>query len=157
MLYHPLTTPIYFWTWAKQIPSSVHIAPRGSATKAILVRVRYLPTACLQSEYTQRTSCALPAFPTCVWKANLQQRRLEILAAMVKPGRILSIDLFLRRAMAEIEDSVAAGATDVQSMADALNTRGFTTRNGRQWTAATIDKLLSSSRAGESSRAIKIR
>jgi len=45
----------------------------------------------------------------------------------------------------------------VQDIANALNTREFTIRNGRQWTAATIDKLLNSSRAGELSRAIKIR
>ena len=76
---------------------------------------------------------------------------------MVKPARTLSVDLFLRRAMAEIEDSMAAGATDAQSIADALNARGSTTRNGRQWTAATINKLLSSSRASELSRAIKNR
>ena len=76
---------------------------------------------------------------------------------MGKPARKLSIDLFLRRAMAKIEDSMAAGATDVQGIADALSTREFTTRNGRQWTAATIDKLLNSSRADESSHAIKIR
>ena len=76
---------------------------------------------------------------------------------MVKPARTLSVDLFLRRVMAEIEDSMAAGATDAQSIADALNTRDSTTRNGRQWTAATINKLLSSSRASELSRAIKNR
>ena len=76
---------------------------------------------------------------------------------MGKPARILAIDLFLRRAMAKIEDSVAAGATEVQRIADALNTREFTIRNGRQRTAATIDKLLNSSRAVELSRVIKIR
>ncbi len=76
---------------------------------------------------------------------------------MGKPARILSIDLFLRRAIARIEDSVAAGTTDAQGIADALNTREFTIRNGRQWTAATIDKLLNSSRAVELSRVIKIR
>ena len=51
----------------------------------------------------------------------------------------------------------AAGATDVHSIADALNTRGSTTGNGRQWTAATTNKLLISLRASELSRAIKIR
>ncbi len=76
---------------------------------------------------------------------------------MGKPARILSIDLFLRRAMAKIEDSVAAGATEVQGIADAPNTREFTIRNGRQRTTATIDKLLNSSRAVELSRVIKIR
>ncbi len=83
--------------------------------------------------------------------------RKDILAAMVKPAWKLSVDVFLRRVMAEIEDSMAAGATDAQSIADALNTRDSTTRNGRQWTAATINKLLSSSRASELSRAIKNR
>ena len=76
---------------------------------------------------------------------------------MGKPARILSIDLFLRRAMAKIEDSAAAGATEVQRIADSLNAREFTIRNGRQRTAATIDKLLNSSRAVELSRVIKIR
>ena len=52
---------------------------------------------------------------------------------------------------------MAAGATDVLGIAYALNTREFTIRNGRQWTAATIDQLLNSSRASELSRAIKIR
>ncbi len=65
---------------------------------------------------------------------------------MVKPVWKLPVDVFLRRAMAEIEDSVAAGATDAQCIADTLNTRGSTTRNGRLWTAATINKLMSSSR-----------
>ena len=76
---------------------------------------------------------------------------------MVKPARTQSVDLFLRRAMAEIEDSVVAGATDAQSLADALNTRGSTTRNGRRWTAATINKMLSSSRATDISPAINNR
>ncbi len=76
---------------------------------------------------------------------------------MVKPVWKLPVDVFLRRAMAEIEDSVAAGATDAQSIADTLNTRGSTTRNGRRWTAATINKLLSSSRATDMSPAIKNR
>ena len=76
---------------------------------------------------------------------------------MVKADRTLSVDSFLRRAMAEIEDSVAAGATDAQSIADALNTRGFTTRNGRRWTATTISKLPSSPRATDINPAIKNR
>ena len=83
--------------------------------------------------------------------------RNDILAAMVKPVWKLPVDVFLRRAMAEIEDSVAAGATDAQSIADTLNTRGSTTRNSRRWTAATIDKLLSSPRAIDISPAIKNR
>ena len=76
---------------------------------------------------------------------------------MVKPVWKLPVDVFLRRAMVEIEDSVAAGANDAQSMADMLNTRGSTTRNGRRWTAATINKLLSSSRATNISPAINNR
>ncbi len=76
---------------------------------------------------------------------------------MGKPARTRSVDLFLRRVMAEIEDSMAAGATDAQSIADALNTRGSTTRNGRRSTAATINKLLSSPRATDIRPAIKNR
>ena len=83
--------------------------------------------------------------------------RNDILAAMVKPIWKLPVDVFLRRVMAEIEDSMAAGATDAQSIADALNTRRSKTRNGRRWTAATINKLLSSSRATDMSPAIKNR
>jgi len=83
--------------------------------------------------------------------------RKDILAAMVKTIWKLPVDVFLRRAMAEIDDSVAAGATDAQSIADALNTRGFTTRNGRRWTATTISKLLSSPRATDINLAIKNR
>jgi len=76
---------------------------------------------------------------------------------MVKPVWKLPVDVFLRRVMAEIEDSVSAGATDAQNIADALNTRGSTTRRGRRWTAATINKLLSSSRATDINPAIKNR
>ena len=76
---------------------------------------------------------------------------------MVKPVWKLPVDVFLRRAMAEIEDSMAAGATDAQSIADALNARGSTTRNGRRWTAVTINKMLSSSRATDISPAINNR
>ncbi len=76
---------------------------------------------------------------------------------MEKTVRKLPVDVFLRRAMVEIEDSVAAGATDAQSIADMLNTRGSTTRNGRRWTAATINKLLSSPRAIDIRPAIKNR
>ncbi len=76
---------------------------------------------------------------------------------MVKPVWKLPVDVFLRRAMAEIEDSMAAGATDAQSTADTLNARGSKTRNGRRWTAATINKMLSSSRATDISPAINNR
>ena len=76
---------------------------------------------------------------------------------MVKPVWKLPVDVFLHRVIAEIEDSVSAGATDAQNIADALNTRGSTTRHGRRWTAATINKLLSSSRATDINPAIKNR
>ena len=76
---------------------------------------------------------------------------------MVKPVWKLPVDVFLRRAMVEIEDSVAVGANDAQSIADMLNTRGSTTRKGRRWTAATINKLLSSPRAIDIRPAIKNR
>ncbi len=76
---------------------------------------------------------------------------------MVKPVWKLTVDVFLHRVIAEIEDSVSAGATDAQNIADPLNTRGSTTRHDRRWTAATINKLLSSSRATDINPAIKNR
>lgn len=76
---------------------------------------------------------------------------------MLKPVWKLPVDVFVRRVMAEIEDTRAAGAIDSESIADALNTRGSTTRAGRQWTAATINTLLSSPRANDLSPEIKNR
>lgn len=76
---------------------------------------------------------------------------------MVNPDWKPPVDVFIRRVLAEIEDARAAGAIDAESIADALNARGSATRAGRQWTAATINKLLSSPRATDISPAIKNR
>ena len=76
---------------------------------------------------------------------------------MVKPVWKLPVDVFVRRVLAEIEAALAAGAIDAESIADALNARGSTSRAGRQWTAATINKLLSSPLATDISPAIKNR
>ena len=81
----------------------------------------------------------------------------EKYTAMVKPVWKLPVDVFVLRLLAEIGDARAAGAIDAESIADALNARGSTTRAGRQWMAATINKLLSSPRATDISPAIKNR
>ncbi|MEE8279416.1 MAG: recombinase-like helix-turn-helix domain-containing protein [Alphaproteobacteria bacterium] len=56
----------------------------------------------------------------------------------------LPVAAFMRRVVAEIEDARASGANDPGAIADALNARGFTTRKGRAWTAATVKKFLDS-------------
>ncbi len=54
----------------------------------------------------------------------------------------LSVEAFMRRVVAEIEDARAAGASDPGRIAESLNARGFTTRKGRAWTAETVGKFL---------------
>jgi hypothetical protein len=56
----------------------------------------------------------------------------------------LSVETFMRRVVAEIEDARAAGASDPGRIAESLNARGFTTRKGRAWTAETVGKFLKS-------------
>lgn len=48
------------------------------------------------------------------------------------------------RLVVEVESAEAAGMTAPQAIADHFNTKGVTTRKGRQWTAATVEKFLSS-------------
>ena len=74
---------------------------------------------------------------------------------MVESASRLTIDVFVLRLLAEIEIARAAGPNDVEELANILISRGFTTRAGRQSTAATINKLLSSRRAIDLSSPIK--
>ena len=62
----------------------------------------------------------------------------------MKPIPDISPEAFIRRVVAEIDKARAAGADDPQTIAEALNARGFTTRKGRLWSAATVAKFLSS-------------
>lgn len=69
----------------------------------------------------------------------------------VKTGAQLRNEEFVRRALAAIATARAGGAATPRAIAAALNARGFTTRKGRAWSAAMVDKFLRSpgARRGE--------
>ena len=50
----------------------------------------------------------------------------------------------MQRLVVEIEAAEAAGMTAPQAIADHFNAKGVTTRKGRRWTGATVEKFLSS-------------
>lgn len=62
---------------------------------------------------------------------GMTQQRKEIVA-------------FVQRLVVEIEVAEAAGMTEPQAIADHFNAKGVTTRKGRRWTGATVEKFLSS-------------
>jgi hypothetical protein len=59
-------------------------------------------------------------------------------------SRRQEIEAFVRRLVVEIEAAEAAGMTAPQAIADHFNVTGITTRKGRRWNAATVEKFLSS-------------
>ena len=54
------------------------------------------------------------------------------------------IEAFIRDIVAAIERIRADGAADAAAIADRLNADGVTTRKGRAWNRATVEKFLSS-------------
>ncbi len=54
------------------------------------------------------------------------------------------IDAFLRRIAAEVRAADPAGEMPHDAMAAHLNDAGLTTRQGRPWTGAIVEKFLSS-------------
>ncbi len=54
------------------------------------------------------------------------------------------IEAFLRRIAAEVRAANAAGARTHDAVAAHLNDAGLTTRKGRAWTGAIVEKFLSS-------------
>lgn len=59
-------------------------------------------------------------------------------------SRRQEIEAFVRHLVVEVETAEAAGMTTPQAIADHFNVKGVTTRKGRQWSAATVAKFLSS-------------
>lgn len=59
------------------------------------------------------------------------------------------IDAFVRRIAAEVRAAGPAGQMTHDAMAAHLNAAGLTTRNGRPWTGAIVEKFLSSPAAQE--------
>lgn len=54
------------------------------------------------------------------------------------------IEAFVQRIVAEVEAAEAAGMQTPEAIAAHFNAKGLTTRKGRDWTAATVAKFLSS-------------
>jgi Recombinase-like helix-turn-helix domain len=54
------------------------------------------------------------------------------------------IEAFVRRIAAEVRAANADGVKTHDGLAAHLNERGVTTRNGRPWNGATVEKFLSS-------------
>lgn len=54
------------------------------------------------------------------------------------------IEAFVRGIVAAMAAARRAGAAGPAAIAEALNARGVTTRKGRRWTRATVEKFLSS-------------
>jgi hypothetical protein len=54
------------------------------------------------------------------------------------------IEAFVRRIAAEVRVAETAGVISHDGLAAYLNERGVTTRNGRPWNGATVEKFLSS-------------
>ena len=54
------------------------------------------------------------------------------------------IEAFVRRIVAEVEAAEAAGMKTPQAIAGHFNAIGLTTRKGRDWNGATVEKFLSS-------------
>jgi hypothetical protein len=54
------------------------------------------------------------------------------------------IEAFVQRLVVEVETAEAAGLTAPEDIADHFNATGVTTRKGRRWTGATVEKFLSS-------------
>ena len=54
------------------------------------------------------------------------------------------IEAFVRGIVAEIEAAEAVGIRTPDAIAAHFNAKGLTTRKGRDWTAATVAKFLSS-------------
>lgn len=54
------------------------------------------------------------------------------------------IEAFVRRIAAEVHTADAAGVKSHDAIAAHLNGAGLTTRNGRPWTGAIVEKFLSS-------------
>ena len=50
----------------------------------------------------------------------------------------------MRRLVVEVEAAEAAGMTAPEAIADHFNAKGVTTRKGRRWTGATVEKFFSS-------------
>ena len=71
------------------------------------------------------------------------------------------IETFVRHLVIEVEAAEAAGMTAPQAIADQFNAKGITTRKGRRWTGATVEKFLSSPgakryrSAGKAGRTVK--
>jgi Recombinase len=61
---------------------------------------------------------------------------------MTQPRR--DIEAFVRRIAAEVRAANADGVKTHDVLAAYLNERGVTTRNGRSWNGATVEKFLSS-------------
>ncbi len=51
---------------------------------------------------------------------------------------------FVRRIVVEVEAAEAAGMRTPQAIAEYFDAKGLTTRKGRRWTGATMEKFLSS-------------
>jgi hypothetical protein len=54
------------------------------------------------------------------------------------------IEAFVQGLVVKIEAAEAVGMTAPQAIADHFNAMGVTTRKGRRWTGATMEKFLSS-------------
>ena len=54
------------------------------------------------------------------------------------------IEAFMRAVVAEIEAAEAAGIETPDALAADFNAKGLTTRKGRSWNAATMEKFLAS-------------
>ena len=57
------------------------------------------------------------------------------------------IEAFVRGIVREVEAAEAAGIRDPDALASHFNAKGLTTRKGRGWTGATMEKFLSSAGA----------